>query len=497
MRPPAPETSLSTVGDVSAPAIRENWQDDAYSFTEAIGEVGYVLNLKANMLGRCRIRPEVRKPGTDEWEETSDPRVLRVLNAFKPPEGDQGELLRQGALHYEIAGEAYLFGQPILDEHKRPAGLLWEFLSTLELKVEKGGKVIRNAWGGSQGKHEVEVDAYVARLHHRDPRFSQRTDCPMRRVLPICRELVLLTQVIDAIAKSRIPAGLFYVPWEVSFGPENEWENPGENAESGLDEFEEELAKHLQSAIEDRTAAASLIPLLMRGPAFIKDKPAKDLIGFIDITRELDNLYKELREEALKRLADGLDIEPEMMSGKSVLSGLGGGNVALSIDANFLANHVVPLGEKLVGFCTTAYCRPMLATFEDMTPAEAEWFRFALDPSALAADTDLSDNATTGYNLDVVSEEAWVRYNGLDEGDMPDEDEQMRRTLTRLLYAQPTLGPSILPVLYPNNPALDKALENWDVGQSVPGGVQFPFAELPAKEPPSIEEIVAGLESQV
>ncbi len=815
MRTPAAESGLTTVDEIEAPVVKENWQQDAYSFTEAIGEVGYVLNLKANMLSRCRIRPEVRVPGTDEWVETDDPRVLRVLDAFRPPEGEQGELLRQGALHYEIAGEAYLTGTPIVDERNRPAGLLWEFLSTLELKVEKGGRVTRNPWGGSQGKGEVESDAYVARLHHRDPRYSQRADCPMRRVLPICRELVLLTQVIDAIAKSRLSAGLLYVPWEVSFGPDNEWENPG-NPESGADEFEEELARHINSPIEDRTAASSLVPLLMRGPAFIKDKPAKELIGLIDLTRQLDGLYKELREEALGRLASGLDINPEVMTGKAnlnhwcvsddtevltrdrgwvlhgdlhigdfirtlnhssgvaewgpvldiyradvagepmvliegarhsslttpnhrwpsvrgrrgertwttsealdgsdslvvaapsgdvpveakwsdalvevaawlwteghvrfrpgrrspqvtiwqsakvnadnvarirsaltvlfgasgphghgsavnpvpgwheairpdrpemvefrlnsaaadvvvglfsdparkvldlgfirdltaaqlalfidtsvradgtvlpsgtiqlaqadadrlaplelaaVLSGFstnvygipGGmtmlsisrktlfpltrkrveetvytgtvwcpvtpnrtwlarrngkafytGNTGYNVDADFIAKHIVPLGDVLVGFSTSAYLRPMLTIFEGMDPEEAKWFRFALDVSPITAETDLSDNATTGFQFEIVSGEAWVRHNGLDEADMPSEEERLRRTLERLLYAQPTLGPAILPVLYPENDALKKALAEWEVGPSVPGGAQVsPFPAVTGPPPRS------------
>lgn len=492
MRTPSAESGLTTVDEIEAPVVRENWQQDAYSFTEAIGEVGYVLNLKANMLARCRIRPEVRVPGTDEWVETDDPRVLRVLDAFRPPEGEQGELLRQGALHYEIAGEAYLTGTPIVDERNRPAGLLWEFLSTLELKVEKGGRVTRNPWGGSQGKGEVESDAYVARLHHRDPRYSQRADCPMRRVLPICRELVLLTQVIDAIAKSRLSAGLLYVPWEVSFGPDNEWENPG-NPESGADEFEEELARHINSPIEDRTAASSLIPLLMRGPAFIKDKPAKELIGLIDLTRQLDGLYKELREEALGRLASGLDINPEVMTGKSSLNHWTGYNV----DAAFIAEHVVPLGDVLVGFSTSAYLRPMLTIFEGMDPEEAKWFRFALDVSPITAETDLSDNATTGFQFEIVSEEAWVRHNGLDEADMPSDEERLRRTLERLLYAQPTLGPAILPVLYPENDALKKALDQWEVGPSVPGGAQaspFPAVSGPpprsgGQQPPNVPRL--------
>lgn len=459
---------VRSIEDVEIPVAKETWQMDAYSFAEAIGEVGYSLNLKANTVGQCRMRPEVRVPGTDEWEETDDPRVLRVLNAFKPPSGDQGELLRQASLHWDIAGDTWLTGFPVKDERDRPSGFIWEFLSTLELKVEGKGKVLRNAYGGSQGREQVQLDAYASRLHHRDPRFSGRADSPMRRVLPICRELVLLTQVIDAIAKTRLSAGILFIPWEVSFGPQDEFDDPG-LADQGFDEFEEELARHLNSPIEDNTSPSRLLPLLMRGPALVKDKPLKDLVGIIELTRELDGLYKELRQEALTRLAGGLDMPPEMLYGKADLNHWTGYNV----DADFIANHVVPTGDVIVDFVSAAYCRPMLVTFEGMTKSEAEWFRFALDPSPITANVDRSDNATVGYGLDITSEEAWVRLNGMDEQDIASPEEKQRRFLERLTLGQPALGAVTLPVIFPDDPQIKEMAANWPaMGQAAPGGAE-------------------------
>lgn len=480
-RAPSTANEVVTIGELEVPVTKETWQMDAYSFAEAIGEIGYALNLKANALAECRIRPEIRVPGTDEWEETDDPRMLRVLSAFKPPSGDQGELLRQAGLHWDIAGECYLTGLPVRDERDRPAGLIWEFLSTLELRIEGKGKVYRNAYGGSKGRSEIEIDAYASRLHHRDPRYSARADSPMRRLLPICRELVLLTQVIDAIAKTRLSAGLLFIPWEVSFGPQNDWEDPG-NADTGFDEFEEELARHINSPVEDRTSPSSLLPLLMRGPALVKDKPTKDLMGIIDLTRELDTLYKDLRQESLVRLAGGLDMPPEVLSGKGSLNHWTGYNV----DADFIANHVVPTGGVIVDFISAAYCRPMLVTFEGMTKAEAEWFRFALDAAPITANVDRSDNATVGYGLDIVSEEAWVRLNGMDEQDIASPEEKQRRFLERLTLGQPALGVVTLPLLYPNDPGIAKAAAEWPaVGTAAPGGAEGAASpDIPSAHPP-------------
>jgi hypothetical protein len=795
------DQGIKPVKDAEPPLVKETWQQDAYAYVESIAEIGYAVNLKASTLAECRLRPEMRIPDTDEWADTDDPRVLRILRAFKPPAGEQSSILKECALHWDIAGESYLVGTPVKDEIGRSQGFLWEFLSPIEIRVENNGKAIRNAWGGSRGKGEVPIDAYIARMHHRDARYSERADSPMRRVLPICRELVLLTQMVDAVAKSRLPAGLFYIPNEFSFGPTNEFEQ-GDNAATGYDQFEENLRNHLGAPIEDRSAAASQYPLMMRGPAFIKDgqggsHPAKDLMGLVNLGRDLDLVFMQLRTEALARLAAGLDIPPEVISGKSGLShwcasedtevltrtqgwvtqdqlvigdeiltldhntGLsawgpvldlyrapvadeamvsiegdrhsslttpnhrwpsirgarreslwttseeldandrivvaaaaadlpteakwsdalveavawlwtegnvrvrggrrtpqvtlwqseqvnpdyvariraaltalfgpardlgagssptaepgwrdrvrdgrpgivefklnsaaaevllahfdeaerkvvslsfidsltaaqlrlfidasicadgtvlpsqtmqlaqadegritplevaairagfsthvypvaGGmtmlsisrkttfslarksvesvvytgtvwcpvtpnrswfgrrngksfftGNTGYNIDADFIAKHIVPLGRVICEFITWAYLRPMLVTFEGLTPKEAEWFRFSMDTSTITANIDRSANATAGVNLGIIGDIPWARLNGLDESDVADEKEQRNRLLRQIVLADPTTAPIILPLLYPDDLRVKEAADNWP---SAPAG---------------------------
>jgi len=134
-----------------------------------------------------------------------------------------------------------------------------------------------------------------------------------------CREIVLLTQVVDAIAKGRLNAGIYYLPDEFSFGSFDETENDGADTDE-IDEFSEEWIDQIKAPVEDRTSAASLIPLLMRGPAMIDGKPAKDLMGLVDLARGLDTLYQSLRQEALQRLATGMDAPPEVIGGKGGLN---------------------------------------------------------------------------------------------------------------------------------------------------------------------------------
>ena len=181
----APQPNLAAVSSAAlaridawtVPARRgHEWQRDAFSFNELIGEIGYLNNLVANLVSTCELRVVETRIGVDglEMEESSDPRAARVMAAFTGPQGGQKELKRRAAMHLQIAGESYLLGTPLKDKFDRAAGFMWEFLSTEEIRVTAGqGKqqIKRNASGLSDGDAGfVDVEAFIARLWRPDPR---------------------------------------------------------------------------------------------------------------------------------------------------------------------------------------------------------------------------------------------------------------------------------------------------------------------------------------
>jgi len=439
--------ALQTVGEiVRASSNDDAWQADGFTYNELVGEVGFVNNLTANTVAAADLRI-VRRDDDGDWVESTDPRAQSVMDAFVGPIGGIEELLRRASLHMQIAGESWLVGTQIFDEFENPLGILWEFLSTEEVKVDADGNVIRNpsgtrqsAYGSKSAIGQLDEDVYIARLWRSDPRWSDRADSPMKRVLPICREVVVLTQVVDAIAKSRLSAGILFIPDEMSFGPDDETEDPGDDTDD-IDEFMQELISHLSAPVDDRTSAAALVPLLLRGAAELGDK-----VRLIEIARDLDNLYQELRQEALHRVARGLDIPPEMMEGKGSLNHWTGYN----IDSEFASKHVIPLGEALAEFITTSYFRPMLVQFEGFTEEEAEAFALKFDSSSIVGKPE-PGQVRGAWDRRVASDLTYLRSLGLDEDAMPDEEEKKRRWLEAILESDPALwGPILMPVLHPD-----------------------------------------------
>jgi hypothetical protein len=442
--------SLRRARDWAVPNRKGNeWQRDAYAYNEMIGEVGFLHNLTANLVSTCELRV-VEQEWTPEgysMSESTDARSARVMAAFTGPQGGQKELKRRAALHLQIAGESYLLGTPLTNPVGMPGGFAWEFLSTEEVRVTgEGGRqtIRRNAFGaGDRDAGYVDVDAFIARLWRPDPRYSQRADSPMKRVLPICRELVVLSEVVDSVAKSRLSSGLLFVPEEMSFGPINE--NEGLDNTDDVDEFTETLVQHMSAPVEDRTSAAGLVPLVVRGAAEFGDK-----IRLVDLARDLDQSYAKLREELLKRLSHGLDAPPEIMTGKQGLNHWSSYNV----DADLITKHVNPCGEMIAEFLTVAYLRPMLIEYEAVNPAEAQRFRLVFDSRMLTARSDEGPAATGAWDRLALSDDAYLRSNGFDSEDYPDDDERRRRLLEKVVLADPTnFAPLLLPEI---DPALGK-----------------------------------------
>lgn len=430
--------ALRKVNDGITPQnTRDNWEAEAYQAADDIGEVGFVSNLKANTAAQCDLRLQEYDAETKKWVPSEAEEPLRVLAAFQGPQGGQAELIRRAVLHLEVGGETMMVGTPT-DELGISTGLFWEFLSSQEIKIPRsGGKVRRSIDGGAAV--DVSDETYMARCWRSDPVYSALSDSPVRRVLPICREIITLNQQVYATIRSRLAAGLLYVPDEITFySAEDEDETDGDvpydedDENAGIDDFIERLIEHMSAPIKDRTSAASLVPLVMRGPAEFADS-----VKLIDLARDLDTYAQEIRKEALNRLAAGLDIDPSIIAGKSDLNHW----VAYAVDAEFVLKHVAPTGRLFADFVTVSYLRPMLEVFEDMSEADARRYRIVFDPAPVMARTDESQSSRLLHEMDLLSDESTRSANGFDESDAPEPEELTVRRLWRLFERNPLLGP--------------------------------------------------------
>lgn len=476
---PLSPASLHRVSEYPTPkGVKQGWTHDAFAFYETIDEVGYVVDLTANTIGKCGLRlvrevlvdaetgDEIANPVTvadqadtryETWDAT-DRRAQRVDRGLQGPRGGKKQLLIDAGRLLTICGETYLLGTPVPDDSqstkqsKADVAAWWEFLSPLELMIPDGGLVSGSAPQGflrtetGHGKEEIDRDAFVARCWRRDARWSGRSSSALRRVLRTCRHMLMLDQMLESIIRTRMPMGILLVPsslaWQSPLDRQDETvtgglDDPTSYGHDAVEPEEEELVavliQHLSAPVEDLASPASLVPLVLTG-----DPDQLDKVRLVELGKQLDTYMSSLRGELVGRMARGLDIPPEILTGKGDSNHWG----AYEVAQDFVTRHVIPAGELIADFLTYAYLQPMLQIAEQMDPDEASAYSYEFDPSALLARADEAASAMRLWETgpDLVSDRAVVAKAGLDPDlVMPDEDEVLRRRLWTIFIANPAL----------------------------------------------------------
>lgn len=443
------------------------WQQEAYDLTDSVGELGYVVNLVANALSLCDVRgvtvddEEIRE--TEGLGDGIADAVDRAIANLQDARGSRTNLLRLAGYHVTVAGESHLLGTPFdepddlddvgIDEDQYE--MTWEFLSVAELRRESSTQgYVRRRDGSRQEK--IPDTSFLARFWRSHPKYSDLADSPVKRVLSIAREVDRWTKVIDTAGKSRLNAGLLYIPESLQFARRS----AEEESESEVDAFVEELFAHLSEPITDPEAATSLVPMVIRGPA-----DAADSVKLVDLARAVDDWARELRNDAIKRLAHGLDVPPEVLEGKASLNHWSGFN----IDADLVAKHIAPVADLINDFLTFGYLRPVLESLEEIPAAQACQVKLIIDLSVLNARSDEATSARDLHSRHLLSDEGLVRALGFDEADMPDDEERVRRLLLEMIRSNP--------------------VKFWPLIQQLPGMEQFPVDDikvlLEAASPPA------------
>lgn len=460
------------------------WQAEAYDYARKIGELGYLLNLQANTVALCDFplrrweEDEAAWVSNDPDDDGFNRAPADVMEAFYGPAGGPEELYRRAALHLFTAGETNLLGTA----QETGNGILWEFLSVLELYPNAEGKLVRKR-PGQTSFEIIDDDHYTARLWRSAGAYSDLAESEVQRVLPICQEIVYLTQLVDANVKSRIPANILFVPQELSFGgytPSDD-EQPGVDTGDEDDPLDREIYDHFTIPVGDQTSASRLVPLLIRGAA-----EYGQYIQVIEVAKSIDVGAQELRQEALGRLAHGLDTPPEIMSGRANINHW----TSAIIDQDFIVKHIIPIGRLIADFVTVAYLRPMLEAFEGMSAEEAMAWKIEFDPSPVVARADESKSARD--LSDLLSDQAIIEANGFTKADMVLPEDKTQRRMWQLVTSSPQVFARLLPKI--------EGFEDIDIDELLAasqGGMadNAPFDK--EEEPPETEEGVPDTDDLV
>ncbi|MBF6298218.1 hypothetical protein IU459_11770 [Nocardia amamiensis] len=435
LRPPRVVTAAAQI--VAGPSVartttkstKQKWQDEIWDLRDEIGEVRFSGDRTARSVSL--MRPMIAKVESlgDEPVEVTDglPGELGE-RMFSDPSATAQRLFR-AAQHISFNGETL----PIIADSDDDL-FTWEPCSVQELTP--AGK----SWQYNDGLDTRRLDPteHVVRAWIPHPRQRAWADCGARAILPVARELRGLTEHVSAQIDSRLAgAGILLVPQEIeTLRGQGSPDRTNGDSDDDLDPFVADLMEMMLTPIKDRASAAALVPLVSKVPGDLVDK-----IKHIKFAEPLDPKAQELRSEAIRRIALGMDSPPE------VLLGLGSGSnhwSAWAISEEDVKLAVAPVAVVIMHALTTGWLHRLLKA-----AGIPDWQKYLVwfDASALRLRPDRSADSRELYDRGELAGAAMLRENGFGDADLPTPDQKREILLTKLLIGAPSLAPLLLPLL--------------------------------------------------
>ena len=437
----APNKSLR--GHISKP---EAWQSDAWNYYDSVGELRFGISWISNAMSRVNLvaaapatspgdEPTIITPQDEGWT-SAQLRAAEIVQTICGGPGNQSQMLGAFGVHLSLTGICWLVAEPSFDDFESDFFESWELYSSEQIRTANGVieiEIAPRTW------RELHPNAIVVKVWRKHPRKTWEADAPVHGVLGVLREIDLLQKHIHASAQSRLAgAGLLAIPSEAVFppgqGPQSSIEdidNENQNTRATDDTFVETLIDAMTTPIADRGSAAAVVPLVVKIPGEYVDK-----VKHISFATPFDSQVLSLMDSAITRLSLGLDIPPEVLTGKGSTNHWS----AWQVQEESITLHIEPLSETICNALTIGFLRPALEA-EGFDPDEAVvWY----DTSDLRTRPDKSNGAIAAYDRNELSAEALLRELGLSMDDLPSEEEKREKILLSVARGAPTLAPVML-----------------------------------------------------
>lgn len=503
--------------------IAKAWQIEAYRHVNICGEARYAATLFAAISGRAEIG--ISEPNAlaakPQWINQGP--EVDALAEIAPSVRERSKLIRDYMLHRTIAGECYLIArerQPndpgyqappkpfkswdevvadkiahldLFDieamdkvkEETNPNSPVWEIVAVTE---------IRRTGSGEEEKWEVRYDNEnwialstedpVIRMWNPDPDKRREAWSPFRSMLPTLREIEYFTKHIFTQVQSRLmSAGVWFVPNNVTYPPPPpDAVQGGAEAIARMNPAQQFMVSLAASSMQMLAADEVSFPtIVMADPAALAMVDQNKLIKFWS---EIDSKAMELRSDAVRRFALGMDLPPEQVLGSSGLAVTGAGGSAGSVnhwgvwanEEQTISAHIEPALDDFVSVLTVIIRQAVENTTKVVGYGTA----------ALRLRQDRSKEAIQLFDRGLLNGKTTVREVGFDpDSDMMEDDEFRKFLLMKLAggSATPEQVQAAFALLGVDLPVAETPAESTAPGQP-PRNVPPSLKDYPYEGPP-------------
>lgn len=436
-------TNREAVRRLAVTRNAQTWQSDAWAYRDMIGELRFAGQYKSRAVSRVRFFPAAIIPDQDEPLPFDADEVDLSPALMRAAEEEMARLPLDAGYRFlgvldenlTIAGEAWLRGY-----HDEAREEQWEVLSVSEVILGQDGQVsIRRAGEGVSTPIDIDNEELL-RLWVPHPRWGNLADSPMRALQDVCEAIILAGQEQRAVARSRVASnGMLKIPRGLSLLLATR----DDEVTADSDAFMAELTAALTAPIANEGHPSSVAPVGVIGE--IEDLKAFEHMR-IDREASADIIQKV--EQNLARLARGLDIAPE------IITGMGDANhwSAWQIDSSTYRYHIDPSVRTVADALTEAFLRPaLMARNEGFTLADVRQVTIWRDAGVLTENPNRGQDAKDAFDRGGIGFKALNNALGFSDADMPDDDELIKMiavkvgvdTSTSALLLRAALGTAV------------------------------------------------------
>jgi len=425
--PPPPEPPNMTAAALAVNSLRgsrqglvpqyESWQRELWDYFDTMGDFGYAVTWRSNMISRIRLRAGKMEPGNDEPTIVDEGPAAEIVAELSSDLSSTSDIMSSLSVHLDIPGEGWLIGEVINGKNR------WQVRSNDELRrrLQTYEVISETSSLGNMEWRELAAEHYLVRIWRPHKRFRHLAYSPAKAARSAIRELELANRHIQAQYLSRLAsAGVIIFPDEITFPVRPEFQD-------AVDPFVREWIETASEAIKTPGTAASVVPIPMRVPGEYIDK-----IKHIDFTLKLDDKIIEKRDAARRALASMINVPTELLFDAGSLNHWG----LWQLEESAIKVHISPDVEIMTNGLTVGYLHPRLRAL-----GVEDWEQWTVwyDASEIIARPDRSNNILKAYDRFEVTGRTLRREIGVTEDDAPTSKELQDMVLKRLA-SNPQIG---------------------------------------------------------
>ncbi len=398
-----------------------------------------------------------------------------LLRNFAGGNQGQAELMSRLAMHLTVAGDSIAIGpNPAFPTSDLPYPFdSWRTYGTGEVQSRNNVIYVK---GPNYRTEPIPEGCMAVRIWKQNPIEWWKSDSPVKAAFGVLREIELLNSHIHATAISRLKgSGILGIPEELTL-PGDEIEVEGEDG----DPFVRVLTEIMSIAIKNPDSAAALVPIIIRGPAeYIKG------INVIDFHTKFDDMVPQLRDNALRRLALGMDSPPEILLGSEASASWS----MWQISEAQLRLHLKPLAHLICSSLTEGWLKPALDYVEMPAATRAGIDNLVIWPdfSQLHIRPDVGKDAEALFADHLISEDSYRHILGLGENEAPSKKELAYQILLSFLKS-PQFAPYAVKALSDEYgiplPAIEEIATKTGIIQGGEGDATTPGGQASPPPPP-------------